>query len=90
MKCFACDKPTGPAPQLVTCMDDQTVHVGSDCYRRIKSAGAMGYQPPKGGPRLYLLQYKGCDCQSPPPVTSGAAGVSEDCPIHGYRDVRGS
>jgi len=56
-RCFACDKPLGKAPQIVGCKDDQTVHVGSDCYSKIKSAGPDGFQPPKGGPRLYLLQY---------------------------------
>jgi hypothetical protein len=56
-RCFACDKPVGRTPQLVACKDDQTAHVGIDCYRKIKAAGADGYQPPNGGPRLYLLQF---------------------------------
>lgn len=56
-RCFACDKPLGKAPQLVGCKDKQDVHVGINCYRKIKAAGAAGYQPPKGGPRLYLLQF---------------------------------
>lgn len=59
-KCFACDRAFGPlaTPTLVTCTDDQTGYVGYDCYLKIKSAGAAGYQPPKGGPRLYLLSRK--------------------------------
>ena len=56
--CFACGKKLGMMPQLVTCKDDQTVHVGIECYRLIKATGKDGYQPPKGGPRLYLLQFK--------------------------------
>jgi hypothetical protein len=56
-RCYACDRKLGKAPQLVGCQDDQTVHVGIECYRLIKSAGAEGYQPSKGGPRLYLLQF---------------------------------
>ncbi len=55
-RCYACDK-LG-ASYLVACIDDQTVFVGADCFRKIKKAGAIGYQPQKGGPRLFTIAAK--------------------------------
>lgn len=55
-QCFACDKRLGQIPHVADTRDDQFVLVGSECYKRIKAAGESGYQPPKGGPRLYLIQ----------------------------------
>lgn len=62
-KCFACDKPIQPGKEcMVETADHQTVYVGSECYRKVKAAAKnpgtgfepeRGYQPPKGGPRLY-------------------------------------
>jgi hypothetical protein len=52
--CFACGRPG--ATRMVDTRDDQIVRVGSDCYRKIESAGEKGYQPPRGGPRLYLMK----------------------------------
>ena len=54
-KCFACDRRLGRTPALVDTRDGQTVYVGTECYKLIKAAGDTGYQPPTGGPRLYLL-----------------------------------
>lgn len=56
-RCFACDRPLSAASGwvLVTCMDDQDVFVGSDCHRNVRKGGRAGWQPPKGGPRLYTL-----------------------------------
>jgi hypothetical protein len=54
-KCYACDKPL-KKEFLVDTRDAQTVYVGSECYKKIKIAGEAGYQPPKGGPKLYLLK----------------------------------
>lgn len=54
-KCFACDRKLGGSPQLVDTRDDQHVFVGAECFGLIVAAGNKGYQPPKGGPRLYLL-----------------------------------
>lgn len=54
-KCFACDRKLGRSPELVDTRDDQKVFVGSDCFRLIVDAGEVGYQPPKGGPRLYKV-----------------------------------
>ncbi len=57
-KCFACDKRLGKKPALVTCADEQTVYVGSECYKRIVAGGIAGYKPVDGGPRLYTLENK--------------------------------
>lgn len=54
-KCFACDRRLGKNPALVDTRDGQTVFVGTECFKLIKAAGETGYQPPLGGPRLWLL-----------------------------------
>lgn len=54
-KCFACDRKLGKNPRLVDTRDCQTVYVGSECYKLIKASGEVGYQPSKGGPRLWLI-----------------------------------
>lgn len=56
-RCFACSKRLGKTPKLIGCKDDQTAFVGSECFKCIAAAGEQGWQPPKGGPRLYLLQF---------------------------------
>ena len=53
-KCFACDRTTD-RPHLVRCRDEQTVFVGRDCFARVRTAGPEGYQPPLGGPPLFLI-----------------------------------
>lgn len=58
-KCYACDRKLGKSPTLVRCEDEQTVFVGRECLKLIKAAGTAGYQPPKGGPRLYLMDTPG-------------------------------
>lgn len=55
-KCFACGRQLGKTPHRVDTRDDQTVFVGRECYKLIERAGETGYQPPRGGPRLYLLK----------------------------------
>ena len=55
-RCFACDRIVGATPKLVDTRDGQTVYVGVECYRRVKAAGKKGYQPPQGGPVLWLLE----------------------------------
>ena len=58
--CFCCGKTLHMMCALtrVTCADDQTVLVGNECLKHIKKAKFEGYQPPKGGPKLYLMQFK--------------------------------
>jgi hypothetical protein len=54
MMCFACGRAV-PKPHWADTLDDQTVAVGSECFKHIQEAGKIGWPPPKGGPRLYLL-----------------------------------
>lgn len=54
-KCFACGKPLFTPPILADTRDAQIVRVGPDCAQKITKAGDAGYQPPKGGPRLYPM-----------------------------------
>lgn len=54
-ECFACGKKLGRNPAIADTRDSQYVFVGTDCYRQIKQTGEVGYQPPKGGPRLWAL-----------------------------------
>ena len=55
MKCFACNKSMKNRRYLVDTRDGQTCYVGSDCYKKVVSAGENGYQPPLGGPKLYEI-----------------------------------
>lgn len=55
MKCFACDRKLGKNPKVADTRDDQWVYVGRECYKHILAAGSVGWQPPKGGPRLFIL-----------------------------------
>ncbi len=54
-KCFACGKKLGKAPARVDTRDGQTVFVGSDCFRKVQSAGEAGYLP-KLGLRLWAMK----------------------------------
>lgn len=63
-KCFACDRVLGRNPKQADTRDDQVVLVGSECYSKIKAAGEQGYQPPKGGPRLFMLPPHSGNCGS--------------------------
>jgi len=55
-KCYACDKPIGNIATEVDTRNSQKIYVGSDCFKKIKQAGDKGWQPPKGGPKLYLIK----------------------------------
>ncbi len=55
--CFACGRRLGRNPKLVTCIDEQDVFVGTECGKLVEQSKEAGYQPPKGGPRLYDLRY---------------------------------
>lgn len=55
-RCFACGLAfRGGIKTMVETSDLQRVYVGKTCFEYIKAAGGIGYQPPKGGPRLYLF-----------------------------------
>lgn len=58
-KCFACDKPLGDTHRYADTRDDQIVRVGPNCFALIQAAGEEGYQPPKGGPKLYVVKDEG-------------------------------
>ena len=60
-RCYACDRliRTRRAPCEVFTSDRQLVWVGSECYRKILAAGGSGYQPPLGGPRLFVTEPAG-------------------------------
>lgn len=52
-RCFACAKPLKNA-EIADTRDGQIVFVGSDCFQKIRASGQDGYQPPLGGPRLWM------------------------------------
>lgn len=54
-RCFACGRPLGCTPRTVDTRDDQFVFVGMECLKLVLAAGDAGYQPPRGGPRLWPL-----------------------------------
>ena len=63
-KCYACGKRFRlnsynviPYHPYVLTFDGQKQFVGSDCYRRIQESESKGYQPPRGGPRLWVELY---------------------------------
>jgi hypothetical protein len=49
-RCFACGKPLGNDPPIAITEDGQIVDVGQECLKKTTSDG---YQPPRGGPRLF-------------------------------------
>lgn len=63
LRCYACDavlKPGKPGTTLgyfVRTEDSQLHVVGRECYDWIVKGAETGYQPPKGGPRLFLEQF---------------------------------
>ena len=52
---YACDRAMKPAGAPVYTADDggQRQFVGPDCYLQVQAAASAGFQPPRGGPRLY-------------------------------------
>lgn len=56
-RCFACGRPVTLRGCRCVTADGQRVEVGNNCYKLVRAAGDAGYQPPLGGPRIYL--YKG-------------------------------
>src|SRR5262245_27123943 len=63
-KCYACGRPFRRNswdkvvfhPEALT-IDGQRQLVGFDCMRRIEAAVAEGFQPERGGPRLFAEQH---------------------------------
>lgn len=57
-ECYACGKVTrGTRPVMLAVVlvddDGRRVPVGPDCLRHTLRAGAVGYVPRRGGPRLF-------------------------------------
>ncbi len=63
-KCYACGTPFRRNshgrivfhPEALT-IDGQRQFVGADCMKKIVAAGALGFQPASGGPRLFAEEY---------------------------------
>lgn len=74
-KCYACGRAFRPNThgrivfhgEALT-IDGQRQFVGADCMKKIIAAGGDGYQPPRGGPRLYEALHA-------PPEVLKAAGI---------------
>jgi uncharacterized protein (DUF169 family) len=56
--CYACGKKMRGRSNDVVTSDNQAQCVGSDCLKHIRRGGAEGFQPKRGGPRLYLPDFK--------------------------------
>ena len=56
-RCYACDHyvKAGKSPRIVWTSDGQLQWVGYCCYKKISKAKKKGYQPPLGGPRLFIF-----------------------------------
>ena len=56
-KCYACGRgfTADENRVLVDTHEDQAVFVGRECYHHIVASGENGWQPPKGGPRLWTM-----------------------------------
>lgn len=53
--CFCCGRKLGMFPVLVDTRDAQTAFIGRRCWKKVRDAGDDGYQPVRGGPKLYPL-----------------------------------
>jgi hypothetical protein len=59
-RCYACDKLHASVEYVLTEDGAQTVPVGPSCYAKVRKLDKHGgYQPPRGGPRLFLIGSKG-------------------------------
>jgi hypothetical protein len=55
-ECYACGRRLRPGPPREVYLEDddhRAVFVGPDWFRKVHSAPADGYPPPRGGPRLF-------------------------------------
>lgn len=83
-KCFACGRKMPKSRRLVNvAREDQNVFVGPDCFQRVIDAGDAGYQPPRGGPILYVCKAPtSCADNDPPtadePTSDETPGVAPD------------
>lgn len=66
-KCFACDKKVKNSRYFAHTLDGQeNVLVGFECAKNILICKGleMGYQPPKGGPKLFFTMLDPCNCHN--------------------------
>lgn len=54
-RCYACDRPIKDELHVrkIFTSDNQMQYVGVNCFNKVRKAGDKGWQPPKGGPRLF-------------------------------------
>lgn len=79
--CYACSRPlrTWPPATALT-SDDSRVYVGPECHAYIVAGGDEGWQPPKGGPRLFTDVCDGCQVRHPWEHRCSGNGCScKDC-----------
>ncbi len=61
IRCFACGQVLSTGVKVFMEDDDQGDQlVGRECSRLVQAAGAAGYAPPKGGPRLFAELEDAC------------------------------
>lgn len=63
-RCYLCERPIYTTVHKVYTSDGQTQFAGEECYRMVRDSGLDGYQPPKGGPRVWygpVFICEGCD-----------------------------
>lgn len=90
LACFACGKKFRnlDSRYLADTRDGQEVFIGPECLKRVQAAGDAGYQPDKGGPRLYPLSVDGvladmdsctraCDADAAEILCQAGAAVAE-------------
>lgn len=56
LRCYACHRRIKAPEAWQAYLEDDDhapVYIGPDCFKRVDAAGADGYKPPKGGPRLF-------------------------------------
>lgn len=51
--CYCCGKLMKYRTAAIYTSDGQPQWVGLDCYKHIVSAGKIGFQPKRGGPKLF-------------------------------------
>jgi hypothetical protein len=56
VQCFACHRPTGEVafPAEIRAGGVRRVSVDRACFAHIQAAKGRGYQPPRGGPRIWM------------------------------------
>lgn len=57
-RCYACGKrfhdPNRRQDVFLLDDDHRAVLVGPECFRKVVASGWLGYQPMRGGPRLFI------------------------------------